>query len=214
MADVETFLAPLSEGNPSGAELRNDLRFHAIERRVQPATRQSRKEAESSGGPGASAVDWNQVLDEAQALSAAGRDLRLLVVVVRALTNTEGFAGLADGLTLLARTVEGFWETVHPALRDSPSKREAAVRRINALFQIENPDDGLLGDLDFLVVMNVRGLGPVTAGDLSVAMQNQSQVLAHAQGVGAKEQTEMLAAHEARAKRVGSTSPMPLAFMP
>ena len=53
MADVETFLAPLSEGNPSGAELRNDLRFHAIERRVQPATRQSRKEAESSGGPGA-----------------------------------------------------------------------------------------------------------------------------------------------------------------
>ena len=39
------------------------------------------------------------------------------------------------------------------------------MRRINALFQIENTDDGLLGDLEFNTVLNPRGLGVITGAD-------------------------------------------------
>ena len=40
-------------------------------------------------------VDWRAVLAKAEELRAHGRDLRLLVIVTRALANEDGLAGLA-----------------------------------------------------------------------------------------------------------------------
>lgn len=203
MTDVEMFLTPLDGPNPSGEDLRNDARFHAIERLGEPASRRARAADLAAGGSGGAVVDWAQMLDEARGLAASGRDLRLLVTVVRALAGAEGLEGLAEGLTLLVRTVERHWDTVHPALREAPTRREAALRRINALYQLENADSGLLCDLEYLTLLTPRGLAPVRGGDLEVAMLNRTTVLAEAaEGLGAKEQAEVLAAHEARAKRV------------
>ncbi len=201
--DLEPFLVPVSSDAASGSELRNDPRFHAVERSMEPAARTFRLENVKSGGSGSVAIDWTDILAQSADLAATGRDIRLLVIVARALVNAEGFAGLGQGLGLLASTVEQYWDTVHPALRESPSPREAATRRINALFQLDNADNGLLCDLEFTTVLNPRGLGVVTVGDLCAGGLSRSQAQADLpSGLGDKEVADLLSRHEARVNRV------------
>ena len=201
--DINLFLAPLEGANPSGGELRNDGRFHAIERLMESAARSVRMENLKAGGTTAAAVDWSGVLAQSEELAPSGRDLRLLVIVARAAANAEGFEGLAEGLAMLAGTIDLFWETVHPELRPGGTRAEAALRRSNALYQLENADNGLLGDLEFLPILAPRGLGIVTGGDLAIG-----QVTAHAftteiaPGMGQKERETAVAEHEARVARV------------
>jgi len=201
--ELEPFLVPVDEGNPSGLELRNDPRFHALERLMEPAARSFRLENVKNGGTGSVAIDWAEIVSQAGDMARSGRDIRLLVIVARAMANAEGFAGLEGGLVLLARTVEQYWDSVHPILRESPSPREAATRRINALYQLENSDNGLLCDLEFTTVFSPRGLGAVTGGDLCAGGLSRNQAQAELpSGLGDKETAELLNRHDARVNRV------------
>jgi type VI secretion system protein ImpA len=201
--ELEPFLVPVDESNSSGTELRNDTRFHAIERLMEPAARGLRLENVKSGGTGTVAVDWGDILAQAAELAPVGRDLRLLVIVARALAGAESFDGLARGLGLLTDTITRYWDSLHPALRESPSPREAATRRINSLYQLENADNGLLCDLEFAMVLNPRGIGPITGGDLCSGGLSRSAAQADMpQGLGEKEMAERLARHESLVNRV------------
>ena len=204
MADLDLFLAPVDAvdaGTPSGIDLRNEARFHAIERKMAPAARANRRNQD--GHDGNVPTDWSAILSDAAELAAEGRDLRLLVIVARSLANTDGFPGVARGLTLLSDTVAQFWDSVHPLLRDRSDPMDAALRRINALRQLENGDDGLLGDLQLNVVMNARGVGALTGEDLAAGMLTTHKVLSEApSGLGQAERNALAAAHEERVKRV------------
>lgn len=201
--NIDVFLAPLGATSPSGIELRNDGRFHAIERLLEPASRAARMKAIEAGGSGAVEMDWQGVLEQAQELAGSGRDLRLLVIAARAMANEGGLDGLTAGLSLLTQTVTQYWDSVHPALRENPSKREAALRRINALYQIESTDNGVLGDLEFNSLLNPRGLGPITGGDLAMGGLNRNSFLNECpKGLGERELADLLAKHEARVNRV------------
>lgn len=201
--DLEPFLVPVADGTASGSELRNDPRFHAVERLMEPAARSFRLENVRTGGTGSVNIDWTEILAQSADLAQAGRDVRLLVIVARALANAEGFDGLAQGLGLLTRTVEQHWDSVHPTLRESPSPREAATRRINALYQLENADNGLLCDLEFLTVLTPRGLGVVTVGDLCAGGLTRNQAQSELpSGLGDKEVADFLSRHDARVNRV------------
>ncbi|MCE6950761.1 type VI secretion system ImpA family N-terminal domain-containing protein [Cereibacter sphaeroides] len=202
MVELQGFLESVGADHPSGAELRNDARFHAIERLIEPAHRAARVGAAASGS--SIQVDWPQVIEDCRELAGSGRDLRLLVILLRALAAEEGLSGLTAGLDLMTETVSRYWDTLHPALREG-SPAEAALRRINALRQIENPDTGLLGDLEFLPVIEVRGIGRITAGDLAAAALSRSAALAEApRGLGQKETEALAAGHEARVNRVAA----------
>lgn len=201
--ELEPFLVRVGDGDASGSELRNDPRFHAVERLMEPAARSFRLESIKSGGTGGVNIDWSEVLSQSADLAASGRDIRLLVIVARALTNAESFDGMTQGLGLLTATVEQYWDTVHPVLREAASPREAATRRINALFQLENNDNGLLCDLEFTTVLSPRGIGPITVGDLCAGGLSRSQAQAEMpSGLGDKEMAELFARHEARVNRV------------
>jgi type VI secretion system protein ImpA len=143
------------------------------------------------------------VLARAVPAPAHARDLRLLVIVARALTNERGPEGLADGLTLIARTLEEHWDTLHPELRASPNPRDAALRRINALLQLQNADDGLLGDLRRRTFFTARGLGPVSGQDLERGTLDGRTVLGEAApGMNDKERAALVADHEQLVSRV------------
>ncbi|EYD76437.1 Uncharacterized protein ImpA [Rubellimicrobium mesophilum DSM 19309] len=199
MVSLDAFLSPIPAPSPSGIDLRNDVRFHALERLLLPATRAARAQTPDSDP----AVDWDEALRQCEDLAAEGRDLRLLVIVVRALAQAEGFRGVASGLTLIARSIEDYWPSLHPELRDRPSPREAAVRRINALFQLENEEDGLLCDLSHMGMFSLRALGRVTGADLAAGGLSRTAFLNEVPtGLGEPEKAALTAQHEARVARV------------
>ena len=195
--DFTTFLAPVGPDHPSGVELRSDGRFDELVDLLRPASRSARL---SGAGD---RVDWSEVFDKAAALAHEGRDLRLLVIVMRAAVNLEGVAGLSPGLDLLTETLEQFWDDLHPQLRERSDPREAAVGRINALKQLENGENGLLGDLKLFPVLSPRGIGPITGEDLADAAITQFEALNEAaSGLGEKERAKIAARHQDRTNRV------------
>ncbi|MBB1490596.1 type VI secretion system ImpA family N-terminal domain-containing protein [Paracoccus sp. MC1854] len=197
------FLAPLSVPDSAGLDLRNDTRFLALERALDGASRAVRAAQVAKGNTGDVPLEWAKLLEDAAALAEAGRDLRLLVIAARIMTNLDGPAGLAEGLNLLGGALEDWWDNLHPALRDGKSPRESALRRINALYQIENSDAGILGDLDFNTMLAPRGLPVVSGGDLAAGAVSQAILAAEGKtGLSPAEQAERAARHEARVARV------------
>lgn len=194
MLDLDPWLSPLDGVAPSGTSLRDDPRFHEIERLLQIGV------SLEDRGP----VDWAQVMAGAEALRAEGRDLRLLVIVARAQANERGLQGLADGLTLITRTIEAHWDTLHPELREAPSPRDAARRRLSALMQLESDEDGVYGDLRRRTFFHARGFGPIRGVDLERSAIDSRVALNEPPrpGIGDKERAALVAEHEALIGRV------------
>ena len=201
MIDLALWLNPLNGENPSGEDLRNDPAFHELERLTEPQLKvvhdgNSRPTSQSSP------VDWAAVLERAEELRSRGRDLRLLVIVARALANEEGLAGLAEGLTLIARTFEQYWDTMHPSLRTG-APRDAALRRINALLDLQNGQEGLLANLRQVAFFSPRAIGPISGRDLEQAALDERVMLQEAaSGLGTAEKAALTSAHNQLLNRV------------
>jgi type VI secretion system protein ImpA len=202
LLDVSPWLEPVDGENPSGVSLRDHPSFHEIERLMEPRVEVMRDERNRPVSEVPIPVDWSEVLAKSEELRRHGRDLRLLVIVARAHANERGLAGLADGLTLIARTLEAHWETLHPELRSGGTPREAALRRTNALGGLQITRDGLLGDMRARVFFDLRGLGPVTGLDLERGMLDARTALADLEGISEATRAEETARHEALIARV------------
>lgn len=200
--NLESLLAPLPGDQPSGVELRNDARFNSVERLLEPAARANRVKADGSVNESAPPVDWAEIASLGETLAADGRDLRLLVIMVRVLFATEGFEGLSQGLGMLSRNLDEYWDSIHPVLRARDDPKMATMPRANALRQLENDDNGLLGDLRFGVVFSPRGIGPVSYSDVASVLLSDFDVLNRAaSGLSKAEQDDILARHGERARR-------------
>jgi len=196
LIDLALWLSPLDGENPSGEDLRNDARFHEIERLLEPQVKVSYDDRNRPTEQVTVPADWAAVIAKAEELRPLGRDLRLQVVVTRALANEEGFAGLAQGLTLIARTIDQHWDTVHPSLRRNAPPRDAALRRINALADLQNGQDGVLADLRRKVFFTPRAIGPISGRDLEQgALDDRTMLQEAASGLNAKEQAALVEAH-------------------
>ena len=205
MIDLALWLEPLNGHNPSGEDLRNDTRFHELERLAEPQVKVVHDERNRPTSQVTTPGDWAGVLTQAEALRAQGRDLRLLVLVARALANQDGLAGLAQGLTLIARTFGAYWDSMHPALRANAAPREAALRRINALLDLQNGQDGILADLRRMTFFAPRGVGPITGRDLEQgALDERIMLQEAASGLNATEKADLASAHEQLLARVHS----------
>lgn len=202
--DLALWLNPLNGENPSGEDLRNDPAFHELERLTEPPLKvvhDGNNKPTSQSTP----VDWTAVLDKAEELRSRGRDMRLLVIVARALANEEGLAGLAQGLTLIASTFDQYWETMHPALRPNATPRDAALRRINALLDVQNSQGGLLADLRETIFFSPRQVGPISGRDLEQGALDERVMLQEAaSGLGASEKAALASAHNQLLNRVRS----------
>ncbi|MCA0055484.1 type VI secretion system protein TssA [Mesorhizobium sp. B261B1A] len=203
MIDVALWLTPLDGENPSGEDLRNDPAFHELERLTE-----QQKKVEFQGSKNTEVdvpIDWPTVLTRAEELRSHGRDLRLLVIVTRGLANEHRLAGLAAGLTLIAQTVDQHWTTMHPALRPGATPREAALRRINALTDLQNSQDGLLKDLRKMTFFAPRAIGPILGADLEKGSLDERVMLQEAaSGLNAAEKAKLASEHSQLVNRVRS----------
>lgn len=201
MIDLALWLNPLDGANPSGEDLRSDPAFHELERLTEAQFKVAHdgNKASQSTIP----VDWAAVLEKAEELRSRGRDLRLLVIVTRALANEEKLAGLAQGLTLIARTFEQYWDTMHPALRTGATPRDAALRRINSLLDLQNSQEGLLTNLRQTVFFSPRAIGPISGRDLEQAALDERVMLQEAaSGLSVAEKAALTSAHNQLLNRV------------
>ena len=88
--------------------------------------------------------NWLDVYAAALVLAKRTRDLRIAVLLTRAGARTQGLAGYAAGLSLVAQLLDTQWLAVHPRLDDSDGGDP--TMRLNALAPLCSHDGGL-GDL-------------------------------------------------------------------
>jgi len=202
LIELAQWLAPLDGENPSGEDLRNDARFHDLERILEPQVKVVYDDRNRPTTQVSTPIDWNTVLARAAELRTHGRDLRLLVVVTRALANEDGLGGLAEGLTLIAKSFEAYWDNMHPMLRGGPP-RDAALRRINALLDLQNGQSGVLSDLRQRTMFASPGIGAISGRDLEQAcLDDRAMLQEAASGLNAAEKAVLSKAHEQLIGRV------------
>lgn len=161
MVDVDVLLAETAEAPPCGEDLGDnyDPQFEALERlaRGKGEQRLGDKLIPAEG------PDWPEVRQQAESLLARSKDLRVALLLTRALVRTEGMPGLRDGLELIRGMLERYWDAVHPRLEG-----EDARMRMNTLTALADREALVLDVRDTLLV---RGgpLGKVSVRDVLVA---------------------------------------------
>src|ERR1039458_8654243 len=105
--DIEALLQPIPGGLPSGP----DLRYQPISDQIKEARRE---EADISQGVWlheVKAADYPLVLKLCRdALTKRGKDLQIAGWMTEALLKLEGFAGLRQGLQLIYRLLDTYWD--------------------------------------------------------------------------------------------------------
>ncbi len=142
LPDIEALLAPISDEQPCGEDLRYDTAFDAVQSAFQHCLRceQGLIEDESHNRIQA---DWRVVIQRAEdMLARRTKDLRIAAWLARALASQDGFAGLASGLALLRRLLEQFWDGLYPL--DPESESDTQEMRAAPLEALVTKDSGLL----------------------------------------------------------------------
>ncbi len=137
---VDELLTPLSESQPCGPDLEYDAAFMALQTLAGGTPERYSGNTLIAAEP----PNWLDVYDAALPLAKRTRDLRIAVLLTRAAARTQGLAGYAAGLSMVARLLEQQWDGVHPRLDEADGGD--ATMRLNALAPLCSHDSGL-GDL-------------------------------------------------------------------
>ena len=157
--DIESLLAPLAGDAPCGANLEYDPAFQRLQ---EAAAGKPERQYGATIIP-AEPPDWVAVREQALALAARTRDLRVAVWLVRGAARADGLVAAVQGLQLLRGLLERYWEPVHPVLE--PDEGHDPTIRLNVLAQLAH-DDGL-ADLRAAALSRVRGA--IKVRDLELA---------------------------------------------
>lgn len=84
--------------------------------------------------------NWRSVRDS-DPLFDRTRDLRVAVYLTRAMLNTDGLPGFADGLILVESLIERYWDQVYPHLRTDDDNDP--TMRVNTIVTLCDPNTTL-----------------------------------------------------------------------
>lgn len=124
MLDLNALLSPIEEDNPGGPNLRYDPVYDEIKhaRQEDPDLPQGEWKRERK------VADWGEVIElSTDVLENRSKDLQVAAWLTEGLIHQEGFGGLRDGLTLLRRLQEEFWDHLHPELEEEDDLEFRAV---------------------------------------------------------------------------------------
>jgi type VI secretion system protein ImpA len=113
--DIQTLLAPIPGDNPAG----EDLRYTPLYEELKEARRADDPLDRGDWQRDIKTADWNRIVTVATAaLSNRTKDLQVAAFLVEALSNTEGFAGVAAGLNIITGFLQEFWEHLYPQIEE------------------------------------------------------------------------------------------------
>jgi type VI secretion system protein ImpA len=123
MINVEDLLKPVSPENPAGEDMTYDVAMQELDKALQgkPETQFSAAEE----------PNWKEILESSTDLSKRTKNLRISVILTLALLKTEGLTGFRDGMTLLQKSVEQYWDVIFPRL--DPEDNNDPTERVNIL---------------------------------------------------------------------------------
>ena len=160
--DLERLLAPLSADSPAGENLEYDPQFGEMER---AAVGKGEQQFGNTIIP-AEEPDWRAVKTQTGKLLDRSKDLRAAALLTKALVHTDGFAGLADGLTLIQGFITDFWESVHPQL--DPDDDNDPTLRTNTLISLCDPIQ-FLKAIAMVPLVSSKVLGSFSLRDIQIA---------------------------------------------
>jgi type VI secretion system protein ImpA len=157
--DVIGLLAPVAPEQPCGRNHDETFEFHALE--------QAASEPQEPGLKNVVSVDtrdWRDVATKAQRLLQQSKDVRLAVLLARALLQVDGIPGLCAGVGLVKGLLDSYWDQLYPSLEDDGSE---PIMRLNAIRELWAP--AMLSQLRITPLVSVRGLGEFSLNDVLVA---------------------------------------------
>ncbi|KXK00794.1 MAG: ImpA domain-containing protein [Acidobacteria bacterium OLB17] len=120
--DIEALLAPISEENPGG----DSLRYSGIYDEIAEARRADADLAQGEWQTELKTADHRKVVEVAvNALTTLSKDLQIAAWLGEALIKLHGFAGLRDGLKLMAGLHANFWDGAFPVVEDGDQEGRA-----------------------------------------------------------------------------------------
>jgi type VI secretion system protein ImpA len=166
---IETLLEPITPTAPCGTELRYDPRFDQLEADAEP-----RYDYERVNGGGDRRIlrprQWPRIRDAALELATEGRDLRIMLLLLRGLVGTDGAVGLRDGLRLIRHSLDRYWADLHPRLDpDEQDPAQQGALRLACLEQLTDQSH-LLDELTRAVLIDARGLGDASLREIRHAL--------------------------------------------
>lgn len=160
--ELETLLREISSDAVCGADLEYDAEFMALE---QAARGKPEQQFGDTIVPAAE-PDWDDVKKRAEALFARTKDLRVTVLLTRALLRQSDLAGLKFGLELLVQLISRYWESVYPNLE--ADEDNDPTMRLNALGALTDAE-GFLRDMRLMNVVPPGGHGRLVVRDVLIA---------------------------------------------
>lgn len=141
--DVEKLLTPIAGDNPCGADVRYDPEYAAL---MELAKGKPEQEITEGSGPQATRKlvpgeepSWSEVRKGCEAILGRSKALRVGLFLNVAMIRLEGYAGLAQGMTLLHGLLVKFWDRLYPEL--DPDDPNPALERVNIIATLATPAD-------------------------------------------------------------------------
>ena len=160
--EIETLLGEVAADAPCGEDLEYDPSFAEMEKLARETPERQYGDTIIPAEP----PDWRGVRKTALALLERTRDLRVTVYLARALLQTDGLSGFAEGLTLVEGLVERYWEGVYPLL--DPDDDNDPTLRINTIVALCDAET-TLRDLREVPLVDSRNLGRFSLRDVQIA---------------------------------------------
>ncbi len=160
--DMEKFFLVVSDDQPSGSDLEYDPDFASMEK----ASHGTPDHEIGSTHIEAQPPDWELVLRLACGLLTRTHDLRVASSLAQAKLILEGLDGFSQGLEVVSRLAEQFWETVYPQL-DADDENDPTMR-INSLLSLNNAG-GVIRELRNAPILINRSVGRFSLNDVAIA---------------------------------------------
>jgi type VI secretion system protein ImpA len=162
LQNIDSLLQPVSADDPCGPGLEYDPAFLELDRIAQGKPEQQMGDTIVP----AQEPDWKEVANRAAALLAKTKDVRIAMRLARALLNTDGLAGLADGLVVLRGIVEAFWDGFYPKL--DPEDDNDPTFRVNILMGLCD-SAAFIDRVRLVPLVSAKSFGRFSLRDFAVA---------------------------------------------
>ena len=160
--NIESLLQPVSAEEPCGPDLEYDPAFLELDRISQGKPEQQM----GSTIVAAQEPDWKDVGSRTLALLAKTKDVRVAIRLTRAMLNTDGLAGLADGLAVMRGVVEKFWDGFYPKL--DPEDGNDPTFRVNILMGLCD-SEAFIDRIRLIPLVSARSFGRFSLRDMAIA---------------------------------------------